>query len=84
MASNFKVFVHQIGENMHLNLIGGFNGSSAYELIKIIDKYYDDRKKIFVHTSGLLAAHSCGIDILKTKYSRHKKLFFNGEPGRKM
>ena len=78
MASNFNVFMYQTGENLHFRLSGGLDGSSAYELTRIIDQHYDDKKRIFVHTSGLLTSHLFGVDILKTKYSWHKNLVFTG------
>ena len=84
MASNFKVFKHHNGENVHLKLSGDFDGSSAYELINIIDYYCNTTKNIFIHTSGLSSIHSFGISIFKTKYSRHNNLVFTGEPGKEL
>lgn len=82
MATNFRVYIHQTGENLHLRLSGGFDGSSAYELVKIIDQHFDCGKKIIIHTSGLSAIHSFGMDIFKSKYSGYRNLVFTGEPGR--
>ena len=84
MALNFKVLKHLNGENIHLKLYGDFDGSSACELIKILDYCSNDMKNIFIHTSGLSSIHSFGMGIFKAKYSKYKNLVFTGEPGKEM
>jgi len=39
MALNFKIICHKNSENLHLKLMGDFDGSSAYELINTLKKY---------------------------------------------
>jgi hypothetical protein len=39
MASNFRIYCHQNRDNLHLKLIGDFDGSSAYELINLLKNY---------------------------------------------
>jgi hypothetical protein len=36
MASNFRIYCHQNKDNLHLKLMGDFDGSSAYELINTL------------------------------------------------
>jgi hypothetical protein len=52
MASNFRISAHRNSDNLHLKLLGDFDGSSAWELVNAIKK--DSRvKKIFIHTNSL-------------------------------
>lgn len=88
MASNFRVFIHRNGDNIHLKLSGGFDGSSAHELLNILALHGGKAKKIFIHTSGLSAVHSFGKDVFHGTCSRHKRLvrnmIFTGEAGREL
>jgi hypothetical protein len=88
MASDFRIYIHRNGENIHLKLSGGFDGSSAHELIDILDLYCDEARKIFIHTSGLSPIHSFGKDIFQYKCSQFKKLVpnivFTGEAGKEI
>ena len=36
MASSFRIVMHENSENLHLRLIGDFDGSSAFELLDIL------------------------------------------------
>ena len=38
MASNFRLFLHETGDSLHLKLYGDFDGSSAHELINALKK----------------------------------------------
>jgi hypothetical protein len=38
MASNFKLFLDETGDSLHLKLYGDFDGSSAHELIHTLKK----------------------------------------------
>lgn len=53
MASNFKVVVHQNGIDLHLKLLGDFDGSSAHQLLNILKKYCGHCARIFIHTNYL-------------------------------
>jgi len=37
MATGFKVCVHRNGENLHLKLKGNFDGTSAHELLTVMN-----------------------------------------------
>jgi len=79
MSSNFRIITQRNAESVHLKLRGEFDGSSAYELINILDNYSNDTRKIFIHTSGISSLHSFGINIFKTKYSRYQNIVFTGD-----
>ena len=53
MASNFKILIHRSSDNLHLKLMGDFDGSSAYQLINVLKKANPGVSKIFIHTSCL-------------------------------
>lgn len=53
MASNFKILVHQNGIDLHLKLLGDFDGSSAHQLLNILEKYCCNCARVFIHTNYL-------------------------------
>ncbi len=53
MGLNFKIFMHRNKSDLHLKLRGDFDGSSAFELLNTLDKYYKDKNKVFIHTDCL-------------------------------
>jgi len=46
MASNFRIFLQQNSDNLHVKLSGDFDGSSAHQLINMI-KNYNGRAVLF-------------------------------------
>jgi hypothetical protein len=38
MASNFRIFCHQNSDNLHLKLMGDFDGTSPYESLETLRK----------------------------------------------
>ena len=82
MASNFRIYCHQSRGNLHLNLLGDFDGSSAYELINILKKYRGIVGRIFIHTGFLSSVCSFGMDVFQKSYTIKKLsriLTFTGE-----
>jgi len=69
MASNFRIICHKNRENLHLKLMGDFDGSSAYELINTIKKYNGNARKVFVDTCSLLSVHPFGLDVFQKNIS---------------
>ena len=84
MASNFRIFCHQNSDDLHLKLMGEFDGSSAYELIDTLKKYSGIAKKVFIHTCSLSSVHSFGMDVFQKNRAVKKisrVLIFTGEYG---
>lgn len=83
MASNFRIVSHKNEENLHIKLLGHFDGSSAIELYNIILKQYSTAKKIFIHTCGISSIHPFGRTVFHKNIARSKtmlyKLTFTGE-----
>ena len=63
MASNFKIFITRNGKILHLNLIGDFDGSSAFELINMLLVHNGKDNKIVVHTDTLCSIHPFGLEV---------------------
>jgi len=87
MASNFRIYCHQIKDNLHLNLMGDFDGSSAYELINTLKKYRGVVGRIFIHTCFLSSVYSFGLDVFQKSCTIKKLsqiLTFTGEYGNKL
>lgn len=58
MARNRKIFVHRNSENIHMKLVGDFDGSLASELLNVLKENCNAASKIFVHTRCLRTVHS--------------------------
>ena len=84
MASNFKIFSHQNSDNLHLRLMGDFDGTSAYELIRTLEKYNGNTGRVFIHTCTLSSVHPFGLNVFQKNGSIKKlpqNLTFTGEYG---
>lgn len=83
MAANFKIFRHGNSDNLHLKLVGIFDGSSAMELVNIIRDGISSYNKIFVHTQSLASVDDFGKDVFRSNYpsdnGQSDKLIFTGE-----
>jgi anti-anti-sigma regulatory factor len=60
MASNFRISVHRSNTCLYLSLSGDFDGSSAYQLLRVLKNHGKGVSKIFVHTSSLREVSSFG------------------------
>jgi hypothetical protein len=53
MASNFRIAVKKNDKDIHLKPIGGFDGSSALELIFFMNSCLTESDKVFINTDFL-------------------------------
>ena len=84
MASNFRIYCHQNSDNLHLKLLGDFDGTSAYELIRTLERYHENGGKVFIHTCALSSVHPFGLEVFQKNCSIKKlshALTFTGEYG---
>ena len=83
MASNFRILMHQNGDNLHLKLIGDFDTSSAGQLIELLTHGRRRASRIFIHTATLREIHPFGAKIfredLATRMPDPDPLVFTGE-----
>ena len=40
MATNFRILIDQNGIDLHLKLSGDFDGSSAHQVLNVLEQYY--------------------------------------------
>jgi len=83
MATNFRISVHRNSENLHLRLMGDFDGISAQELLGNLKRYSHRTSKVFIHTSCLGDIHPFGLNVfhnhLDVLKGKSLELVFTGE-----
>lgn len=67
MAKNFRIQQHRKKGDLHISLIGDFDGSSAMELIDVLMKNAKEAEKIFVHTCFVSSMNPFGREVFKKK-----------------
>lgn len=65
MASNFKIAIHRNSDNLHLKLSGDFDGTSAHELINVLNKNSRGTTRVFIHTSCLKNIYDFGRNVFQ-------------------
>ena len=73
MSSNFNYFSYRIGESLHIQLFGDFDGSSACELINTLGDYGADFYQIFIDTNDLQTIHPYGRKVFQKRFSAISK-----------
>ncbi|MCF8143630.1 MAG: hypothetical protein K9N21_06885 [Deltaproteobacteria bacterium] len=69
MAYNFRILTHQNSENVHLKLMGDFDGSSACELLNALKTYSNRANRVFIHTDGLKDVDVFGKLVFQSDFS---------------
>ena len=83
MALNFKVSVHRNSNNLHLKLMGDFDGSSAFELLNALEKNSNGTHRVIIHTNCLKNIHPFGLETFRRNLSEligdRTRILFTGE-----
>ena len=83
MASNFKISTHRNDNNLHLKLAGDFDGTSAHQLLKTLEKNRSGIARVFIHTSSLKQIHPIGRDVFHKSFDamsgQNISLLFTGD-----
>jgi len=82
MASNFRIFFHRNRDNLHLKLMGDFDGSSAHQLINILKEQNGNVNNIFIHTCNLSSMDPFGVEVFQKSFSVNllsDRLTFTGD-----
>lgn len=58
MATNFRISVHRNSENLHLRLMGDFDGTSAHELLNVLKRYVNRTSRVFHNDLKVLKGKS--------------------------
>ena len=86
MANNFKILSHRTGDNLNLHLAGDFDGSSAFELLNLLDENLDDTAHVSIDTSNLKKIHAFGRKVFRHNLFRlridQSRIRFVGENAR--
>jgi hypothetical protein len=68
MAGNFNISVTQSSDHVRLRLDGDFDGSSACELVNLINSGgLSNTSKILIDTDSLRHIHPFGVDVLHNR-----------------
>lgn len=73
VAKNFKIHKHVNSGTTRLNLKGNFDGSSAFELLNTLRKYYGDKAKIVIDTGDIASIQPFGLEVFQKNNSILKK-----------
>jgi len=83
MASNFRILTHRNSDNVHLKLMGDFDGTSAHQLLNLLSKHSPKASRIFIHTSCLRSIVPFGGSVFRNNLHLLKgkpaHLVFTGE-----
>lgn len=67
MAANFKIVTNRVGKNnIIVNLIGDFDGTSAWELIRRLEQVSGKNKTVEVNTNRITSLASFGLGVLRS------------------
>ena len=83
MAVNFRIHTHLNTDSLHLKLFGDFDGTSAHQLINVLERNCKGTRKVFIHTNCLKEVYpfACGVlhNHLNTIRGQYKSLIFTGD-----
>ena len=88
MAPKFRVSTHRNSDNLHLKLIGDFDGTSALQVLEVLKEDFHGISRIFIHTSSLDSIHSSGRIIFNNNFDVTKgtpvPILFTGEKAQQL
>lgn len=71
MAKNFRVLTKEGGnQSLALQLFGDFDGSSAWELIHVLDESVKKNSTVAIDTDGLKTINTFGLNVFLPRMSR--------------
>lgn len=83
MTANFKISTHRSNEDLHLSLIGDFDGNSAWEVFNLLKKNAKGFHRIIIHNDCLNIIYPFGVKMFRQIIRGLKKypvqLLFTGE-----
>lgn len=65
MASNFKISLRKKRDNLHIQLKGDFDGTSACQLIHVLKSHSSTSTRIFINTGSLKEIHLFGKNVFR-------------------
>ena len=88
MSTNFHVLAKKSNGDLHVSPSGDFDGSSAWELVNLLQEKYDGQGQVIIDTTDLLeiCPFGCSTFQYRLKLSRvpPDRLSFKGQKGHKI
>jgi hypothetical protein len=72
MANNFKLSIHRTNNTLHIDLIGDFDGNSAFELLNILKDNLNGITRVIIDTGELKRIYPFGREVFNHNFSRLK------------
>jgi ABC-type transporter Mla MlaB component len=72
MASNFKLFLNETKDSIHMKMCGDFDGTSAHELITAIQNQAPKSNQVYIDTGELSNIYPFGREVFHNNF-RHVK-----------
>ena len=72
MANNFKISIHRTNNTLHINLMGDFDGNSAFELLNMLKDNVNGNTRVIIDTGGLKRIYPFGREVFNHNLSRVK------------
>ena len=83
MSKNFQIEIKSSNDKLHVTPHGDFDGSSAWELVNLLDKHYHGNEKVIIDTRFLVKIDPFGCDVLRHQLNARvvppDHLVFRGE-----
>jgi hypothetical protein len=77
MAGKFRVLVHRNSGSLHLRLEGDFDGSSAHQVLCMLEENGNKVKRVFIHTNGLKEIHPFGKAVFQKNLNEFNRKWAN-------
>jgi hypothetical protein len=85
MSTNFQVAFKTHNGNLHVHPSGDFDGSSAFQLIRLLDQKYDGKGEVVIDTRKLRNVFPFGSNTFQGNLNLSRipkdRLSFSGEKG---
>ncbi len=85
MSMNFQIHFKRQNGDLHVAPVGDFDGSSAWELIHLLDQQYDGHGQVHIDTARLRSVCPFGCNTFQCQFYRSRvpaqRILFKGEKG---
>lgn len=88
MANNFNIFMQRTNGQLQLNLVGDFDGTSAFELLDVLAQNLENLNSVCINTDNLKKIYPFGSEVFQNNLYKLKKhpfrIRFVGENARQI
>ncbi|WP_394708022.1 hypothetical protein [uncultured Desulfosarcina sp.] len=85
MSTNFQIEVKKSNGDLHISTSGDFDGSSAWELVNLLDDKYDGKGRVVIDTHNLREMCPFGCSTFRCRLNQSRlpsnRLSFKGAKG---